>query len=57
MPTHAHGQGYSDINFMIPELVDRIEYRKGTPTTRKKATSRPPVRWMSPTSAHWIILS
>jgi hypothetical protein len=30
MPTHAHGQGYSDINFMIPELVDRIEYRKGT---------------------------
>ena len=30
MPTHAHGQGYSDINFMIPELVDRIEYKKGT---------------------------
>jgi len=30
MPTHAHGQGYSDINFMIPELADRIEYRKGT---------------------------
>lgn len=30
MPTHAHGQGYSDINFMIPELVERIEYRKGT---------------------------
>lgn len=30
MPTHAHGQGYSDINFMIPELVERIEYKKGT---------------------------
>jgi hypothetical protein len=30
MPTHAHGQGYSDLNFLIPELVDRIEYRKGT---------------------------
>lgn len=30
LPTHAHGQGYSDINFLIPELVDRIEYRKGT---------------------------
>jgi hypothetical protein len=30
MPTHAHGQGYSDINFMIPELIERIEYRKGT---------------------------
>ncbi|MES1195507.1 MAG: TonB-dependent receptor, partial [Steroidobacter sp.] len=30
MPTHAHGQGYSDINFLIPELIDRMEYRKGT---------------------------
>ena len=30
MPTNAHGQGYSDLNFVIPELVDRIEYRKGT---------------------------
>jgi len=29
MPTHGHGQGYSDLNFLIPELVDRIEYRKG----------------------------
>jgi hypothetical protein len=30
MPTHAHGQGYTDINFVIPELIDSIEYRKGT---------------------------
>ena len=30
MPTHSHGQGYMDINFVIPELVDRIVYRKGT---------------------------
>src|SRR6476620_9888013 len=29
MPSHGHGQGYSDLNFLIPELVDRIEYRKG----------------------------
>ena len=29
MPTHAHGQGYTDINFLIPELVDRVQYRKG----------------------------
>ncbi|MFT3666704.1 TonB-dependent receptor [Piscinibacter sp.] len=29
MPTHGHGQGYSDLNFLMPELVDRIEYRKG----------------------------
>ena len=30
MPTHGHGQGYMDVNFVIPELVDRIVYRKGT---------------------------
>ena len=29
MPTHAHGQGYTDLNFLIPELVDRVTYRKG----------------------------
>ena len=29
-PTNAHGQGYTDLNFMIPELVERIDYRKGT---------------------------
>ena len=29
MPSHAHGQGYTDLNFLMPELVQRIEYRKG----------------------------
>jgi len=29
MPSHGHGQGYSDINFLIPELVDSVSYRKG----------------------------
>lgn len=29
MRTHAHGQGYADLNFLIPELVDTIRYRKG----------------------------
>src|SRR4051812_28873014 len=29
MPTHAHGQGYSDLNFLIPELISRISYKKG----------------------------
>jgi outer membrane receptor protein involved in Fe transport len=28
-PTHAHGQGYTDLNFMIPELADEITYTKG----------------------------
>ncbi|WP_428425690.1 TonB-dependent receptor [Methylibium sp.] len=29
MPTHAHGHGYSDLNWLIPELVNRIDYKKG----------------------------
>ena len=29
MRTHAHGQGYTDLNFLIPEMVGRIHYRKG----------------------------
>jgi outer membrane receptor protein involved in Fe transport len=29
-PTHAHGQGYTDLNFMIPELADDIAFTKGT---------------------------
>jgi hypothetical protein len=30
MPTHAHGQGYTDLNFAIPELISGIQYSKGT---------------------------
>jgi len=29
MPTHAHGQGYSDLNFLIPELVSGVQFSKG----------------------------
>ncbi len=29
MPSHAHGQGYADLQFLIPELVERMQYRKG----------------------------
>ncbi|MGH7517559.1 MAG: TonB-dependent receptor [Gemmatimonadales bacterium] len=29
MPTHAHGQGYTDVTFLIPEFVDHIDYRLG----------------------------
>jgi outer membrane receptor protein involved in Fe transport len=29
MPTHAHGQGYTDLNFLIPELVADLHYKKG----------------------------
>ena len=27
--SHAHGQGWTDVNFLVPELVNRLEYRKG----------------------------
>src|SRR5271156_2532149 len=29
-PTHTHGQGYTDLNFMIPEMATNIKYTKGT---------------------------
>lgn len=29
MVTHAHGQGYTDMNFVIPELIENLHYHKG----------------------------
>jgi hypothetical protein len=29
LPSHAHGEGYSDMNTVIPELVQRVDYEKG----------------------------
>ncbi|MFK7733837.1 MAG: TonB-dependent receptor [Pseudomonadales bacterium] len=29
MRTHGHGQGYTDINFLIPETLERLSYVKG----------------------------
>ena len=29
LPTNGHGQGYTDLNFMIPELVKTVNYKKG----------------------------
>ncbi len=29
LPSHAHGEGYSDMNAVIPELVQRVNYEKG----------------------------
>jgi outer membrane receptor protein involved in Fe transport len=30
MRTHGHGQGYTDLNFVIPEMVEEIFYQKGS---------------------------
>ena len=27
--THGHGQGYLDLNFVIPEIIERVDFRKG----------------------------
>jgi outer membrane receptor protein involved in Fe transport len=29
LPTHAHGQGYADVNFIIPETIERFQLYKG----------------------------
>ena len=29
MVSHAHGQGYADLHFLIPELIDEIDFGKG----------------------------
>ena len=29
LPSHAHGEGYADMNAVIPEFVQRVDYEKG----------------------------
>jgi outer membrane receptor protein involved in Fe transport len=29
MVSHGHGQGYADLNWLIPELIERVEVNKG----------------------------
>ena len=29
LPSHAHGEGYADMNTVIPEFVERVNYEKG----------------------------
>jgi hypothetical protein len=29
MPTHGHGHGYSDLSFLIPEIVSGVQFSKG----------------------------
>ena len=29
MVSHAHGQGYADLHFLIPETVDKVDFDKG----------------------------
>jgi outer membrane receptor protein involved in Fe transport len=29
MVSHAHGQGYADLHFVIPELIEKVDFEKG----------------------------
>jgi hypothetical protein len=29
LPSHAHGEGYADMNTVIPEFVERVDFQKG----------------------------
>ncbi len=33
--SHAHGQGWTDLNFLIPELAARLDYKKGPYSPRE----------------------
>lgn len=44
MVSHAHGQGYSDLHFLIPELVSVVDFNKGpywmTASTKRLSSKR-----------------
>jgi hypothetical protein len=50
--THGHGQGYLDVNGLIPETVERVDYRKG-PYRATPATSASSARRRSPRTTRW----
>lgn len=35
MVSHAHGQGFADSHFIIPETIDNVDFKKGPYTTSK----------------------
>jgi outer membrane receptor protein involved in Fe transport len=35
MVSHAHGQGYADLHFVIPELIEGVDFKKGPYNTEK----------------------
>ena len=35
MVSHAHGQGYADLHFVIPELIENVSFKKGPYTAEK----------------------
>jgi hypothetical protein len=50
--THAHGQGYTDLNFLIPELVERVEYLKGPYAASRRDSASPGAAHISDVHFH-----
>jgi TonB dependent receptor/TonB-dependent Receptor Plug Domain len=60
MPTHAHGQGYSDLNFLVPELVEGIDYEKGVYDAQQgdfSAAGAARIRYRSSLDAPFVLLT
>ena len=51
--SHAHGQGFSDLHFLIPELVSRYEFGKG-PYYAEHGDLQQPDMWDSIRPMSWI---
>jgi hypothetical protein len=41
MVSHAHGQGYADSHFIIPETISNLNFEKGPITQTKETSARP----------------
>ena len=41
LPTNAHGQGYADLNFLIPETIRGLEVRRLTPSPSRFHGEKP----------------
>lgn len=49
MPTHAHGQGFADLHWLIPEALERIDVVKG------QQLGQPELRRLGQHAGRWIV--
>lgn len=47
LPTHGHGQGYTDLNFIIPEAIISLDYKKGAYYTEASDFSGAGSAWLA----------
>lgn len=60
MVTHGHGQGYSDLNFLIPELMDKMVYKKGPYSAENgdfSSAGTADISYVNQLDSHKVILS